>query len=179
MPTLGKHYSFPCQRWLSKDKDDGHISRVLVVDDAQSASYKPSKYKSFLQCLLDWSASATPTESFPKYIICYLKRNTWSMFRINECDLFCRSPMYSSYSTVWLVLFIICRKSCISAFIPRMEFYWSCRGHVLRCPDLNFIELLQAENFARQIFLLSNTKQTTGQNACISYESWLVTKEIC
>ena len=44
MPTLGKHYSFPCKRWLSKDKDDGHISRVLVIDDAQSATYKPSKY---------------------------------------------------------------------------------------------------------------------------------------
>ncbi|XP_071795423.1 lipoxygenase homology domain-containing protein 1-like [Asterias amurensis] len=41
MPTLGKHYSFPCKRWLSKDKDDGHISRVLVIDDAQSATYKP------------------------------------------------------------------------------------------------------------------------------------------
>ncbi|XP_022094211.1 lipoxygenase homology domain-containing protein 1-like isoform X2 [Acanthaster planci] len=41
MPTLGRHYCFPCKRWLSKDKDDGHISRVLVSEDAQSANYKP------------------------------------------------------------------------------------------------------------------------------------------
>ena len=44
IPTQGKHYVFPCKRWLSKDKDDGHIIRKLVVEDAQSIHYTPSKY---------------------------------------------------------------------------------------------------------------------------------------
>ena len=43
MPTVGKHYFFPCKRWLSKDKEDGQISRVLKVADAESVQYKPSK----------------------------------------------------------------------------------------------------------------------------------------
>ncbi|XP_077979346.1 lipoxygenase homology domain-containing protein 1-like [Glandiceps talaboti] len=41
MPTVGKHYFFPCKRWLSKDKEDGQISRVLKVADAESVQYKP------------------------------------------------------------------------------------------------------------------------------------------
>ncbi|XP_070566658.1 lipoxygenase homology domain-containing protein 1-like isoform X2 [Ptychodera flava] len=41
MPTVGKHYHFSCKRWLSKDKDDGQISRVLKGADAESVQYKP------------------------------------------------------------------------------------------------------------------------------------------
>ncbi|XP_071500737.1 lipoxygenase homology domain-containing protein 1-like [Diadema antillarum] len=40
-PTLGKHYLLPCQRWLSRDKDDGQTSRVLIVEDGQKMEYKP------------------------------------------------------------------------------------------------------------------------------------------
>eukprot|EP00058_Branchiostoma_floridae_P006411 XP_002591899.1 hypothetical protein BRAFLDRAFT_89416 [Branchiostoma floridae] len=45
VPTAGKHYYFPCKRWLAKDKEDGLISRVLTLQDAESTmlSYTPSK----------------------------------------------------------------------------------------------------------------------------------------
>ncbi|KAI8493666.1 Lipoxygenase y domain-containing protein 1, partial [Branchiostoma belcheri] len=43
VPTAGKHYYFPCKRWLAKDKEDGLISRVLTLQDAESTmlSYTP------------------------------------------------------------------------------------------------------------------------------------------
>ncbi|XP_063957148.1 lipoxygenase homology domain-containing protein 1-like [Lytechinus pictus] len=40
-PTLGKHYLLPCRRWLSRDKDDGQTSRMLIVEDGQKVEYKP------------------------------------------------------------------------------------------------------------------------------------------
>ncbi|KAL3842214.1 hypothetical protein ACJMK2_020253, partial [Sinanodonta woodiana] len=43
MPTKGKHYTFPCKKWLARDKEDGKTSRFLYVDDGISSvtSFKP------------------------------------------------------------------------------------------------------------------------------------------
>ncbi|XP_077976546.1 lipoxygenase homology domain-containing protein 1-like isoform X1 [Styela clava] len=39
-PTLGKNWVFPCLKWFSRDRDDGHTSRMLSVADASSNTYK-------------------------------------------------------------------------------------------------------------------------------------------
>ncbi|XP_071954737.1 lipoxygenase homology domain-containing protein 1-like [Antedon mediterranea] len=41
MPTVGKHYIFPCKCWFSKDKDDGKIVRTLFLEQGQKLQYKP------------------------------------------------------------------------------------------------------------------------------------------
>ena len=43
VPTRGKVYRFPCNRWLAKDKEDGLTSRVLTASDGDQVSYKPRK----------------------------------------------------------------------------------------------------------------------------------------
>ena len=44
VPTRGKVYHFPCNRWLAKDKEDGLTCRVLTVNEDDYVSYKPLKY---------------------------------------------------------------------------------------------------------------------------------------
>ena len=48
MPTLGRHYVLPCRRWLSRDKDDGQTTRMLIVEDGQKVEYKPSENLNFI-----------------------------------------------------------------------------------------------------------------------------------
>lgn len=52
LPTKGKHYIFPCQCWLARDKAGGKTSRVFTLgeDDKSVVSYKPSK----ALLLYDW-----------------------------------------------------------------------------------------------------------------------------
>lgn len=44
VPTRGKVYHFPCNRWLAKDKEDGQTVRVLSVNESEQFSYKPRKF---------------------------------------------------------------------------------------------------------------------------------------
>ncbi|CAB4019689.1 lipoxygenase homology domain-containing 1-like, partial [Paramuricea clavata] len=41
VPTRGKVYHFPCNRWLAKDKEDGLTTRVLTASEGDQVSYKP------------------------------------------------------------------------------------------------------------------------------------------
>jgi len=41
VPTSGKKYFFPCNRWLSQNKEDGKVVRVLSASDGQLVTYKP------------------------------------------------------------------------------------------------------------------------------------------
>jgi hypothetical protein len=43
VPTRGKVYHFPCNRWLAKDKEDGLTTRVLTASEGDQVSYKPRK----------------------------------------------------------------------------------------------------------------------------------------
>ena len=44
VPTSGKKYFFPCNRWLSQNKEDGKVVRVLSASDDQLVTYKPREY---------------------------------------------------------------------------------------------------------------------------------------
>ena len=44
VPTSGKKYFFPCNRWLSQNKEDGKVIRVLSASDDQLVTYKPRKF---------------------------------------------------------------------------------------------------------------------------------------
>lgn len=48
VPTSGKKYFFPCNRWLSQNKEDGKVVRVLSAADNQLVTYKPRKLFCFL-----------------------------------------------------------------------------------------------------------------------------------
>jgi hypothetical protein len=41
MPTEGRIYHFPCNKWLSKHKDDGLSRRTLFVDESHRGSFRP------------------------------------------------------------------------------------------------------------------------------------------
>ena len=41
VPTSGKKYFFPCNRWLSQNKEDGKVVRVLSAAEDQLVTYKP------------------------------------------------------------------------------------------------------------------------------------------
>ena len=41
VPTSGKKYFFPCNRWLSQNKEDGKVVRVLSASDDHLVTYKP------------------------------------------------------------------------------------------------------------------------------------------
>lgn len=41
VPTSGKKYFFPCNRWLGQNKEDGKVVRVLSASDNQLVTYKP------------------------------------------------------------------------------------------------------------------------------------------
>ena len=43
VPTSGKKYFFPCNRWLAKDKEDSKVVRLLTASDNQLVTYKPRK----------------------------------------------------------------------------------------------------------------------------------------
>lgn len=45
-PTIGNKYTFPCNRWLAKDKDDSKTSRFFTSANAQVTSYAACKCKS-------------------------------------------------------------------------------------------------------------------------------------
>ncbi|XP_078332217.1 lipoxygenase homology domain-containing protein 1-like isoform X5 [Crassostrea virginica] len=40
-PSLGKSWTFPCNRWLAKGKDDGKIERELFPQDLETEEYTP------------------------------------------------------------------------------------------------------------------------------------------
>ena len=44
VPTSGKKYFFPCNRWLSQNKEDGKVVRVLSASDGQLVTYKPREF---------------------------------------------------------------------------------------------------------------------------------------
>lgn len=48
VPTSGKKYFFPCNRWLSQNKEDGKVVRVLSAADNQLVTYKPRELFCFL-----------------------------------------------------------------------------------------------------------------------------------
>lgn len=48
VPTSGKKYFFPCNRWLSQNKEDGKVVRVLSASDGQLVTYKPRKLSGVL-----------------------------------------------------------------------------------------------------------------------------------
>ena len=41
VPTSGKKFFFPCNRWLAQDKEDGKVVRVLSASDDMMVTYKP------------------------------------------------------------------------------------------------------------------------------------------
>lgn len=41
VPTSGKKYFFPCNRWLAQNKEDGKVVRVLSASDDQLITYRP------------------------------------------------------------------------------------------------------------------------------------------
>lgn len=43
VPTSGKKYFFPCNRWLAQNKEDGKVVRVLSASDDQLITYRPRK----------------------------------------------------------------------------------------------------------------------------------------
>lgn len=43
VPTQGKVYNFPCNRWLGNDKEDGLTKRILTASDGDKVSYKPRR----------------------------------------------------------------------------------------------------------------------------------------
>ena len=43
VPTSGKKYFFPCNRWLAQNKEDGKVVRVLSASDDQLLTYRPRK----------------------------------------------------------------------------------------------------------------------------------------
>ena len=42
-PSLGKSWTFPCNRWLAKGKDDGKIERELFPQNLETEEYTPCK----------------------------------------------------------------------------------------------------------------------------------------
>ena len=44
VPTSGKKYYFPCNRWLARDKEDGKVVRLLTGSDSQLVTYKPREF---------------------------------------------------------------------------------------------------------------------------------------
>ena len=44
VPTSGKKYFFPCNRWLAQNKEDGKVVRVLSASDDQLVTYKPREF---------------------------------------------------------------------------------------------------------------------------------------
>lgn len=50
-PSLGKSWTFPCNRWLAKGKDDGKIERELFPQNLETEEYTPCKNWTYL--LLD------------------------------------------------------------------------------------------------------------------------------
>lgn len=50
-PSLGKSWTFPCNRWLAKGKDDGKIERELFPQNLETEEYTPCKNWTYM--LLD------------------------------------------------------------------------------------------------------------------------------
>jgi hypothetical protein len=42
-PSLGKSWTFPCNRWLAKGKDDGKTERELFPQNLETEEYTPCK----------------------------------------------------------------------------------------------------------------------------------------
>jgi len=40
-PALGRKWLFPCNRWLSKDEDDGALERELYPQELDTEEYVP------------------------------------------------------------------------------------------------------------------------------------------
>lgn len=47
-PSLGKSWTFPCNRWLAKGKDDGKIERELFPQNLETEEYTPCKNWTYL-----------------------------------------------------------------------------------------------------------------------------------
>ena len=48
VPSSGKKYYFPCNRWLAKEKEDGKVVRLLTASDTQLVTYKPREFTIFM-----------------------------------------------------------------------------------------------------------------------------------
>ena len=122
---------------------------------------------------------STDTSLLYRILLCY----TAEFSLVRQQQTCCNFTENRNVAILETVHFCISTRKSENSNFNRKTIQTVNSQHFLQCSfDLgNIRSLLRMEllieNFAKQIFLLSNIKQTTSQNAYILYEIWLETKE--